>query len=87
MHKIIKIGITYIRFSAFLVLFVLFLYILVALANMIGATFYSFWGIISYILLQIILPIYAGLLLFFILYILAESFGKIFIKKDKEENA
>ncbi|GEM_PF-5884601 len=87
MDKLIKIGVRYIRASAFLVLFLLFLYLIFVLGNMLGVSFYSVWSIVSYILLQILLPVYGGLLIFFILFLLAESFERTLIRKDKEEGA
>lgn len=87
MDKIIKVGITYIRFSAYLILFLILLYFIIALFNMMSLTFYSAFGIMSYILIQVILPLYLGFLIFFVLYILSEVFKKIFTEKDKEEDA
>lgn len=78
MDNLKKIGIRYIRMSAFLVLFFLVLYVIFALGGLFTGPFYTTWGIVSYILLQILLPVYGGFLLFFVLYLLAEMLEKFF---------
>ncbi len=78
MDNMKKVGIRYIRASAFLVLFFLILYVIFALGGLFTGTFYTTWGIVSYLLLQVLLPIYGGFLLFFILYLFAEVLEKYF---------
>ena len=87
MDKLVKMGIRYLRASAFLILFLLILYIIFVVGNMLGMPFYSFWGIVSYILLQLLLPVYVGILIFFILLLLAEMFDRVLVRKEKEEDA
>lgn len=85
MDKFIKIGVKYIKISAFLVLILVLLYMLFAFVNMFNTTFYSFLGLMTYILLQVLFPVYGGLLLFFILFLLAECFQKNLIKEMEKK--
>ncbi len=86
-NKLIRVGIKYIRASAFLVLFLMSLYLISSVGNMLGASFYSLWSIVSYILSKILLPLCGGILAFFILLLLAETFERTLVKEKKEEDA
>ncbi len=84
MDRMKKVGIRYIRMSAFLVLIFLILYVIFATGALFSGNFYSIWAILTYVLLQILLPIYGGFLLFFILYLLAEALEKVFSSGEIE---
>lgn len=85
MDNIKRIGIKYIKASSFFILFLLILYIFFAIGGLMHSTFYTTWGLISYIFVQILLPIYGGLLLFFILYLFAEFLSEYFYKTESGE--
>ncbi len=87
--KVLRFGLKFIKISSYLILIFTLLYFLYALISLFTGGYYSAGAVVYALLFNIILPVYGGILLYFLLYgfaaVLYDYFERKFGRDTEEE--